>query len=83
MIAAAARSVKDAKKLNELEFSQLKVDLEFGVDRQLSLGPSVTVNSLVVVSASAIGGYSDSTVQTITVTFKAPESKKPAGKPTG
>ena len=80
LIAGAARSVKDVS-MGKLKFKQLKVEVEYGVDRDASAGISLTVTALATSSVNAMAGYSDSTVQSITLTFQNPEPVEPP-KPT-
>jgi len=74
---AAAAAVKEATRLGNLNFDQLKVVLTFGI----VLDGSATVNAPVhLVTLGAGGEYKKNEAQTVTLTFAPPEPKQPKSK---
>jgi hypothetical protein len=66
---AAAAAVKDAAKLGKLNFNQLKVVLQFGIQFE----GNVAINAPVqIVTLGASGDYKKNEVQSVTLTFASP-----------
>ena len=77
---AAAAAVKDAAKLGKLDFNQLKVVLQFGIQFDGSVGVNVPVQ-LVTIGGS--GEYKKNEVQSVTLTFAPPPKPEKKQPPAG
>jgi hypothetical protein len=66
---AAAAAVKDAAKLGKLDFNQLKVTLQFGIQFDGTVGINVPIH---LVTLGGSGEYKKNEVQSVTLTFAPP-----------
>ena len=77
---AAAAAIKDAAKLGKLDFNQLKVVLQFGIQFDGSVGINAPV-SLVTLGGS--GEYKKNEVQSVILTFAPPPPPQKKQPPPG
>jgi hypothetical protein len=78
-IQEAAKAVKESGTLDDLKFTKLVVDVEFGVEWTLSAGGNFTYQ---FVTLNLGAEKNKNTVQSVKLTFKEPDKATPTPTPT-